>query len=253
MFKYIIEIKNRFILLFITWFSVILVGYFYKEILLFLFLESEIFINNEFKVCYFIFTDVLEIFHVYIQLILFLSFQIMFLYSIYHSFIFFSYGLFINEYYYISYVLKTMLIVWFLSMFISKYILIPNMWNFFLNFQTINSVNLQFEAKLNEYLNFYINFYYIFVLYSQILTLLLFFFYYINASILLIKKFRKLYYYIFVLFSTLVSPPEIFSQILVSCVLIFFYELFIFSFIFKSFINSLIRKKVKTYKNTYSK
>jgi sec-independent protein translocase protein TatC len=253
MTKYILELKNRFVLLFITWFFIVLIGYLYKETLLFLFLESEMFVNNEFKVDYFIFTDVIEVFSVYIQLISFISLQILFLYVLYHSFVFLSHGLFIAEYYGLSYIFKTITIIWFLSVIVSKYVLIPTMWNFFLNFQTTSPINLHFEAKLEEYLSFYIQFYYIFIFYSQIFTLLLFFFNYINASFVLIKKFRKIYYYFFVLFSTVVSPPEIFSQILVSSILIFFYELFIFGFILKSSLNSLIRQPIETNKNTYSK
>lgn len=127
------------------------------------------------------------------------------------------------------------------------------MWNFFFNFQKAGSINLHFEAKLSEYLNFYIQFYYIFIFYSQIFTLLLFFFNYINANSSLIKKFRKIYYYFFVLFSTFVSPPEIYSQICISLVLIFFYELFIYGFILKSSIIFLIRQPIETNKNTCSK
>jgi sec-independent protein translocase protein TatC len=239
MISYIIEIKNRVILLFITWFSVILVGYFYKETLLFLFLESEMFINNEFKVDYFIFTDVIEIFSVYIQLIWFISLQICILFFLYHSFMFIGLGLFFIEYLYFSHVLKVIICVWFLSIFFSKYLLIPMMWKFFINFQNISFINLYFEAKLIEYLNFYIKFYYVFVCYCQILTFLYIFFNYINANVILVKKFRKLYYYFFVIFSTLISPPDIFSQIGISLILIIFYEFFIYIYFIKFFINKI--------------
>jgi Sec-independent protein secretion pathway component TatC len=106
---YILEIKNRFILLFITWLSTILVGYFYKEILLFLFLESEMFLHNEIKIEYFIYTDIIEVFSVYIQLIFFISFQILVLYILYHSFIFISFGLYFMEYFYLYNIIKTFL------------------------------------------------------------------------------------------------------------------------------------------------
>ena len=149
MSKYILEIKNRIILLFITWFSVVCVGYLYKETLLFLFIESEIFVNNEFKVYYFIFTDVIEVFSVYIQLTLFFSLQILCIYLIYHICIFLSYGLFIVEYYYLNHMVKTVLTVWFFSIIISKYFLIPTMWNFFINFQNVTYLNLYFYAKLS--------------------------------------------------------------------------------------------------------
>lgn len=253
MSKYILEIKNRIILLSITWFFIVCISYLYKETLLFLFIESEIFINNEFKVYYFIFTDVIEVFSVYVRLIVFFSLQILFTYTIYHVFIFLSPGLFIVEYYYLNYIVKTVLTIWFFSIMISKYFLIPTMWNFFITFQNASYLNLHFEAKLSEYLNFYIQFYYIFIIYCQIFTVLFFFFNYINANSSLIKKFRKLYYYFLVLFSTMVSPPEILSQIFVSFTLIFCYEMFIFGVLFKSACNLLTRQPVETNKNTTSK
>jgi sec-independent protein translocase protein TatC len=227
MLIYISEIKNRIILTFLTFCSTILIEYFYKEVLLFLFLESEISRNYTFKINYFIFTDVTEIFLVYFKLMLFISFQISFFYTCYHIFVFLSHGVFITEYRNFTYVLKFAAMIWVLSLIISKYVLIPMMWDFFFNFQNSRFMHFHFEAKLNEYLDFYIKFYYIFIVYCQTFTLLFIFFIKIN-NILLIKKFRKLFYYFFVLFSTCVSPPEVFSQLVLSFILIFFFEFFIF-------------------------
>jgi sec-independent protein translocase protein TatC len=233
MIIYISEIKNRLSLLFLTWCSLTLIGYFYKEILLFLFLESEILKNNEFKISYFIFTGITEVFSAYIKLILFVSFQISFLYLFYHSFIFLSRGLFVSEYYYLKFIFQIVIFIWFLSIIMSKYILIPTMWDFFLNFQNLSFMQFHFEAKLNEYLNFYIEFYYLFIGYCQIFTLLFIFFISIKNNVVLIKKSRKLFYYFFVLFSTVVSPPEVISQLALSFILIFVFELLIFIFILK--------------------
>jgi sec-independent protein translocase protein TatC len=254
MYRYFSEFKTRFILLFITWFSNILVGYFYKEILLFLFLEPDLF--NSFYMnfpCYFIFTDVFELFSIYIQLILFISFQIFILYFLYHFFVFLRPGLFLFEYYYFNYILKLLTFIWFLSVFSSKYILIPLTWNFFLSFQNLSSVILYFEAKLNEYLTFYISVYYLCIFYCQTFTFLIFFFTFTNKNLLTIKRCRKVYYYFFVLFSTLVSPPEIISQLLISFVLIVLYEFFVFIFILQSSVNFLVKQPIKTYKNPSSK
>lgn len=254
MYIYFLELKTRFILLFTTWLSTILVGYHYKEILLFLFLDSDLF--NSFDMnfpCYFIFTDVFEIFSAYIQLVLFISFQIFILYFLYHFFVFLCPGLFFLEYYYFNYILKLIIFIWFLSVFLSKYILIPLTWNFFLSFQNLSSVTLHFEAKLNEYLIFYISFYYLCIFYCQTFTFLFFFFNFMNKNLLTIKKFRKVYYYFFVLFSTLVSPPDIISQLLISFILIFLYEFFVFIFAWQFFVNFLVRQPIKTYKSSCSK
>lgn len=209
------------------------VGYIYKENLLFLFLESEIFTRNEFQTDYFIFTDVSEVFLVYIQLILFLNFQITLAYLCYHSFVFVSSGLFKKEYYYSRYMFRVLIFVWLFSISISKYVFIPIMRDFFFNFQNFSSINLHFEAKLNQYFDFYVKFYYMFIFYCQIFTLLFFFLDYVNTNINIVKKFRKLYYYCFILLSTFISPPDIFNQILISFFLIVLYELFIFRLMFK--------------------
>ena len=66
---------------------------------------------------------------------------------------------------------------------------------------------------------------------------------YFNNDIKILKKFRKLYYYIFVIFSTIITPPDVFNQLFFSVALIFFFELFILIFIFKKF---LVRKVIKT-------
>lgn len=238
MFRYILEIRNRIVLLFITWLSVVFISYLYKEILLFLFMESEIFKVNEFKVYYFIFTDVLEIFSVYVRLAFFVGSQILIAYSLYYSFVFFSYSLSKLEYYYLRHLLKIFFYVYLFSVIISKYILIPTMWNFFVNFQTSGHLTLYFEAKISEYLNFYIKFYYISIFYCLFFLFTFFIFNYVNADSQLVRKFRKLYYYILIFFSTLISPPEIFSQVCISLILVFCYELFVILFLLKTFIVS---------------
>ena len=253
MYKYLSELKNRFVLLIITWISNMLVSYFYKETLLFLLIEPDILNSFTSPLYYFIFTDILEIFSTYIQLILFLSLQIIVLYFFYHFFVFLNPSLFFFEHFYLCFIFKIIFFIWVLSIILAKYILIPLTWNFFFSFKSLNTIKLHFEAKLNEYLNFYISFYYLCILYCQIFTILIFFFFFTKINSLIIKKFRKIHYYFLILLTTLLSPPEILSQIIVSLILIFFYELFIFSFIFKLNINFLIRQPIKTNKNSNSK
>lgn len=242
MLKYFLEIKNRFFLLIFTCISTLFVCYLYKETLLFLLVKSNKFFNiSSSTKFYFIFTNVTEIFLVYIQLITFLSFQVFFVFFIHHSFTFLKLAMFRIESYYLKVFLKFSLIIWIFSIFLTNFFLVPISWNFFLSFQDIISskfIKLHFEAKLNEYLTFYILIYYLCVFYCQIFTILFFFLNYARNKTKVIKKFRKLYYYFFVIFSTLISPPDVFSQIFISGVVIFIYELVVFSFLLK---NELIR------------
>jgi Sec-independent protein secretion pathway component TatC len=79
--------------------------------------------------------------------------------------------------------------------------------------------------------------------YFQVLFVLVFVISYFNNNIKIIKKYKKLYYYSFIIFSTLITPPDVFSQIFVGLFLVICYELFTIVFIFKTF---LARKVVKT-------
>jgi sec-independent protein translocase protein TatC len=176
---------------------------------------------------------------VYIQLIIFLSTQIAFIYFIYHCFNFLSLALFNWEYSLFSILLKLSAIVWCFSIILTNCVVIPLTWDFFFSFQKLASdqfMSLHFEAKLNEYLDFYISLYYLCIFYCQIFTIIIFFLSFVNFNLITIKKFRKLYYYIFVLFSTLVSPPDIISQILISLSLVFSYEILVIIFVTKVFL-----------------
>jgi sec-independent protein translocase protein TatC len=140
------------------------------------------------------------------------------------------------EFYYLKTFLKFSILVWSCSIILTNSILVPMTWKFFLSFQDVISykfVKLHFEAKLNEYLTFYILIYHLCIFYCQIFTILFFFFNYVDNKIKAIKKFRKLFYYFFIIFSTLISPPDIFSQIFISGLVILIYELLVFTFLFK--------------------
>lgn len=233
MTKYFLEVKNRFLILLVTYFSILLVTYLYKEVLLF------VIININYTFYYFIFTNVTEIFSVYVDLIIFLSFQITAFYFLYHCFSFFVPAFFQIEYLYSKVFMKIIFCCWILSISLASYVIIPLTWNFFLGFQeliTNNSFNIHFEAKLGEYFSFCMSLYYICGFYFQVFILLLLMLNSININSN-IKKFRKLYYFGFVVFSTLISPPDIISQLLISLFLIFLYEVVLFLFVFKNYLN----------------
>jgi len=245
MSKYFLEIKNRSILLLLTWFSTIVVSYFYKETLLFIIVQPNTFlnVNEHLAFFYFIFTDVTEILTVYLKLIMFLSSQIFFIYLIYHFFLFLSPAFFHVEYLYCRFSIQAMSFLFLFSSVLVTFFLIPFTWNFFLSFQDLiaaHSFNLYFEAKLNEYLSFYIKFYYLCGFYCQFFVFLLLFLNHTDANRKLLKKFRKFYHYCFIIFSTLISPPEILSQIFISLIVIFIYEFLLIFFLLKIYLKLLI-------------
>jgi Sec-independent protein secretion pathway component TatC len=246
MTKYLIEIKNRITLIFSSVLSVLIVAYYYKEIILFLIIKPSLNANLNFGLYYFIFTDVTEIFSVYIKVILFLVVQSFIFFLLYHIISFLNFAFFEKEYIFFNKLLRTCFIAGVCSISVSSYILIPFSWNFFFNFQNIVSykfISLYFEPKIIEYLNFCISIYSISLFYFLIFAILFFIVSYFSNNINMFKKFRKLYYYSFVIFSTLITPPDIFSQLFFSFTLVFFFELFTIIFIFKKI---LIGKIIKT-------
>lgn len=228
-YHYYLEIKNRILLLLFTWASLLIVCYYFKEPLLFTFIDSNKYYNN---VPYFIFTNVDEIFYVYLRLIFFIANQITFIITLYHGLIFLTLGLYYSEYIQLKSILKIFIITWLCSIILLKKIVVPFSWSFFLSFQETNNylqpASFFFEARILEYFDYFINFYYICVANCQLLTLSILFLNNISEKIGTIKTFRKLFYLVFILFSTITTPPDIFSQIAMSSSLILTYELLIF-------------------------
>lgn len=245
MIKYIKELKNRLYLVFINWLSILIISYFYKESILFVVTKPYYNIllkKSYFFIPYFIFTNLTEIFSIYITLVLFFSFQIVITYFMYHLFLFMTPAFYKKEYSFFYLILKIFILTWILSFFISNCYLIPLTWDFFFSFYKLNAVkstNLHFEAKLIEFIDFYIQLYYIYVIYFQTFTILVL---YLNFTKLkIIKKIRKFYYCGFTILATLFSPPDILSQIIISIALIIIYETILFIYIFQNYVKNLIR------------
>ena len=112
-YKYYIEIKNRFSLLLTCWLFTLTTCYFYKETLLFILINSSSYTEQ-----YFIFTDISEIFYVYLQLTVFVSNQVTLLMLLYHNIIFLSSGLYKSEYEKLQFAFKVYIFSWAVFFFI---------------------------------------------------------------------------------------------------------------------------------------
>jgi sec-independent protein translocase protein TatC len=221
---YLIEIRNRVLLLAILWVLLIFVTYYYKETLLFLFFKPIVLTNSEGGKFYFIFTNITEIFSVYLRLVIFISNQITIFYFLYHIFLFIYPGLYLNEYKFFKFIGFLSFFCWISILILLHSIFIPTSFNFFLSFQNANTF---FEAKLNECLIFFLVLYNVCFTFSQIFVFLFVFLNYIKDSPSKIKSSRKIVYIFFVIFSTLITPPDIFSQVFLSFIFIVLYEFLI--------------------------
>ena len=228
-YQYYLEIKNRILLLLFTWASLLIICYYFKEPLLFTFIDSNKYYNT---VPYFIFTNVDEIFYVYLRLIFFVANQITFVVGLYHGLMFLTLGLYHSEYTQLKSIVKIFIITWLCSIILLKKIVVPFSWSFFLSFQETNNhlqpASFFFEARILEYFNYFTNFYYICVANCQLLALTILFLNNVSEKAGTVKTFRKLFYLIFILFSTITTPPDVLSQVIMSSSLILVYELLIF-------------------------
>lgn len=250
-YYYYFEIKNRLLIVGFQWLFTTLICYYYKEkILLFLFYPVyKTYLCNvdllSFYIDYFIFTNVSDIFNVYLNIVIFFSNQITIIFLFYHITTFLSPGLYFFEYKKLIFLINVFLLSHVFSFILTNEILLPLSWNFFLYYSKLHNFNkiikFFFEPKATDYFNYYKNLYYLSLLNFCFIAFASNFVIYLNSSLIKIKTYRKIFYFNFILFSTFITPPDVISQILLSLILIVFYEFLIFYRIL-----FLIRQPIKT-------
>lgn len=236
-YTYYLEIKYRFLLISLNWIFTTWICYIYKSSLLFFLINSTSKLINNYKHLYFIFTDISEIFYVNLDIIFFVSNQISLTLIIYHLLIFLSLGLYKTELLQFKFIFKTFLFTWLLSALICYTFLIPTSWAFFLSFQQ-NSIQQQpislfFEAKLLNFVKYFIQFYNLCFFNCQFLMCLTILLNNYIKTHTQLKFFRKIFYLNFLLFSTIITSPDVFSQITITFFLILIYEIITFLNYFK--------------------
>lgn len=231
MVKYLIEIQNKFILLIFTLSSTLIICYLYKDVLLFLITQMHLNDEN----LYFIFTDVTELFTLYFHIILFILMQIVLWYLSFHVFTFLSPALYLREFKLAKSIFFNTTCFWFLSISLSSYILIPLGWNFFLSFQI--QEGFYFEARVNNFFKFYTDIYYITLTYCQSLAFLFIFLRDVGKNHFHINKYRKFHYYLFLIFSTIITPPDLISQVVVTILICIIYEIILLTALFNFLLN----------------
>ena len=247
-YGYYVEIRNRIFLLFLTWAIIVFVSYIYKETLLFLMLKPSLNSTNK-ETIYFIFTDVTEVVSVYFKIVMFLGNHIILFFALYHSALFLYLGLSKEEYQKLNFILKLTSLIFFISSIFFYKILLPVSWQFFLSFQSfslLKSIDLYFESKLNEYLNFFMVTYFVCLFYCQIFVLLVLFLDYLKANLEKVKYYRKILYCSFIIVSTLITPPDIVSQLVLSFSLIIIYEFLLWILICRTSLSNLKNQPVRT-------
>jgi len=238
LYRYFFEIKSRILLIIISWVITILICYSYKETLLFLLVKLNIKLYY-LESFYFISTNLTDVFSVYLQLSYFVSTQLSIFIFIYHFLSFISPGLFEHEYKMLKLIVLMSLFFLSLSILILNIFVLPYVWTFFSGFQTNQyneSINIFFEAQITEYLNFYILTYYINVSIGQVFVVFLLLLNFIENKIKFINNTRKIFYSIFLIFATIITPPDIISQIIISLCFSLIYEIIVIIILLKTII-----------------
>lgn len=237
LFYYFFEVKNRIILMLLCWVISLIVAYINKETVLFLIVKSNsaIYFNKSF---YFIATNLTEIFSVYLDLSYFVAFQLTLFFCMFQVKSFLLPALYYNERRKFVFIYRTCIFFLLLSYIFLNQIVLPFCWDFFLSFFSNSncSITIFLEIKVTEYLIFYISIYYLTVLLGQGFVIIFLMIDATKEKLLFIKTTRKLFYLLFFIIATLLTPPDVGSQLFLGCTFILIYEIIIVIIILKNLI-----------------
>jgi sec-independent protein translocase protein TatC len=232
--KYFLEIKARIILIVFCWITVLLTAYLNKEIVLFLCVlpTLPLFLDDSF---YFIATNITDIFSTYLTLSYLIAFQLTIFFLFYQVLTFLSPALYPLEKDTFKKILYLSFVFWLVSVQMLTSLVLPLTWSFFLSFQDTSKdvLNIFLETRINEYLTLYIFIYWIVVLVGQFFLSFFFALNSFNKKLEFIKNSRKPTYFFFFVFATLLTPPDVVSQLLLVFCFGVAYELMIITTILK--------------------
>jgi sec-independent protein translocase protein TatC len=232
--KYFLEIKARGILILICWTISLLTAYLNKEVILFLCVlpTLPLFLDNSF---YFIATNITDIFATYLTLSYLIAFQLTIFFLFYQALMFLTPALYSLEKKILKRILYSSFIFWLISIQMLTSIILPLTWSFFLSFQDTSKdvLNIFLETRINEYLTLYVFIYWVVVLVWQFFLSFFLILNSFNKKLEFIKNTRKFVYFVFFVFATLLTPPDVISQLLLAFCFGIVYELMIITTILK--------------------
>lgn len=222
--KHLKDLQLHFILYLLLFISIFFISYIYSDQWIYILIKPLISLKNS---NYLIFTDITEIFIIKIIISLFISILFSTLCGFFQLWFFLSSGLYKNENIKIIYTLLIFIIILLLSIYFIYFFLIPNVWKFFIEFEKTNYpflYQIYLEPKLYNYIIFLIKILFLTILLFQypFLILILLLFKIINIKYII--KFRKFFYLKILIISSLIAPPDIWSQIIIFIILVFLIE-----------------------------
>ena len=235
--KYFSEIKNRLLLILISGGLNILACYTYKETLLFLTLETFITTYDHTSTLYLISTTITEIFSNYIKLSYFISVQFVIILFLYHFKTFLAPGLYKKEHNILKKLLYLIILIFIINIILFHKFILPFFWKFFISYQSSfqnKTIDIYFEGKFNEYLNFYISSYTTVIIITNLFLTQFILIDTITNKAKFVRYNRKIFYLIFIFSSTLMTPPDVISQLILIILFTILFEITLFLLIFKT-------------------
>lgn len=223
------ELKLRFYYILCTFITTFITCYFLCDNILYILTNS---IFKYMKSQRFIYTNLIEIFSINLKISFIFSFIFLIFVLVVHLYLYFFNALYIFEQQLFKKLLVYNFIIIICILFIFYYYIVPYAWTFFLYYENNLLFPLHFEAKLTSYLNFLLSVLLnIFIIFQSIFLFISFFIINNKINLNFLRK-RKFIYTIFLLLGTLLTPPDVISQMLFLIIFIIFYEIFLFIIIY---------------------
>jgi sec-independent protein translocase protein TatC len=228
---YFKELFFRFKYSFLSFSLTFLITYFYKDII-FLILTVpllDLFINFP----DFIYTNPTELLTIHFLLMLLTSVALQLPYFSWHFLDFIKTSLLKNEYFKLIKLLFFLYIIIIVFNLIFFFIIFPKLWSFFYYFnftQEPQTISFFLELRVQDYFKFVLDFISTINFFILLFYILFIFILFFGFQKLLYWK--KLFLFINLVFATLLSPPDVYSQIVILFVLTSFLEVIIFISLF---------------------
>ena len=225
---YLTELFFRFQYFIVSFLLTVLIAYLFKDIL-FILLTFPL-INNSNTLNSFIYTHPAELLTIHLLLMVLIAFIFQIPYFFWHFVDFIKTSLIQKEYKNLTKVLLLCVFSLILFNFFFFFIIFPKFWFFFYNFNfsfnNPQTLNFFLELRVQEYFDFVLTFIYSVNIFILIFFLLFIFFLFLGFEKLLYWK--KLFLFINIVFATLLSPPDVYSQLSILFVLTLFLEIIVF-------------------------
>jgi len=240
--KFLVELKNRLIFILVSILFTAFAAAVYKEFLIYSIAIPIITIyQKDISNIYFIYTNLTDIFDVYIKVFLFVIFQSYIMVSSYQIFKFLTPALYKHEYQTFKNILFINSLFLIQTHFLLCQYLIPLTLIFFNKLQYSLKIKsgliFYFENKINEYVDFYLVSY--FAIYSICMLFLVFslYLFHKNKKKIYIKNHRKTIYVMSYILAAFLTPPDIINQVILFTMIIIIFEIMVLGFVFYDRLN----------------